>query len=106
MAGNAKSQLSLRIDVTELDAWKAQARSLGLSLTELVRLRMNGDGQPEPEAFDAEALKAEVLEITRAEVVRLLQGAAPVAPTAFDRGCFDADIHRVGEVCGNCGGSF
>lgn len=43
VAGNAKGQLSLRIDQGELDAWKAEARSQGLSLTELVRLRMSGD---------------------------------------------------------------
>jgi hypothetical protein len=37
-----QSRLSLRVDSSDLEIWKAEARTQGITLTEFVRLRLNG----------------------------------------------------------------
>jgi hypothetical protein len=44
------------------------------------------------------------------ELLPLLRETEPAAPAVsefktFDRGCLDADLHRVNTVCQSCGGS-
>ena len=59
--------------------------------------------------------KAELLELlpemermfTEHAVTGEPQGEIPLAavPRSFDRGCFDAELHKPGVVCQGCGGS-
>jgi len=60
------------------------------------------------------AIAAAVAHELLPEIERMLANGTPpasvvtamVPPKAFDRGCFDADLHQVGRVCRACSGSF
>jgi hypothetical protein len=124
------ARLSLRVPEAEKRLWLSEARSLGLSLTELVRLRMSGQQQvrssPEMElivqrvlAEERDLLPGLIREVVEEDLPGVVEAVLQersaaslptspplyVAPRPYERGCLDADLHGNG-LCKSCGGSF
>jgi hypothetical protein len=111
--------VKLRVATTDLERWRAQAQTCGLSLSAWVRLRCNGAPTVEPVSLPAVPpvpLLTPAAPVT-APVVRPLVPltSAPVTAPAPSRvrlnllalstpeHCARADTHRAGVYCKACG---
>ena len=109
--------LHVRVPEPQLERWRAVAESAGFSLAEFVRRAVEDKIADRSSAAIARAVSRDLLpEIERMLAMHTVTGEPqsasgsfeiPLAavPRSFDRGCFDAELHKPGIVCQGCGGS-
>ena len=94
----------------QLNRWRAYALRDGVSLSEFVRKAV----ESQLEGLSPQSIAAAISLDLLPEMERLLVAHAVTSepqiplvavPRSFDRGCFDAELHKPGIVCQGCGGS-
>jgi len=115
------SRLEVRLPEETHGRLVEAARRDGVSVSEFVRRavedRVEGRSVRAIGEVVLRGLLRELLPQQERVIMQALQGGMPVAftqvqqastslPSAFVRGCLDVDLHRQGQVCSSCGGSF
>jgi len=104
--------VTVRLSEGEKAAWLDGARARGMTLTGFLKVCVREAVETRSSRAIAQAVSLELLP----ELERMLaeytgepasaSGAFELSiAKTFDRGCFDAELHREGHVCQGCGGS-